>query len=112
MRLDLERTAAAAERLDLAEERDGGDGGCRASDECAKTLLAAETQEQQTQNVPEQAVAESADQQHPQAHPSRRAPAVHATHEAHVFLLDISPDSFGYGHANTSAGNCRDASGR
>ncbi len=98
MRLDLAGTRALAEALKCFEDGDADDGGEGGARDGGKTLRAAEEKKQDCGGIPDPTVAEARGSDHPDANPTRRAPAIHAAHEAMIATLDETPDVAGDGH--------------
>jgi hypothetical protein len=77
-------------RFPLHGKKQQGSYGSRqaAGEERAQRMLAAEEEDDETDGVPEPAIAAASRVDHPKAHPARRAPVVEPPHDAMVAIAD------------------------
>src|SRR6202034_776357 len=100
------RSFAAAGALEGAEQKDPRDGGGSARPDGGEALLSTVDHQNQAECVPEPSIASPCGHDHQNAEPPRRAPAVHAAHQAVIVRIDLVPDSSSDGHTHSSAARC------
>src|SRR5579863_30586 len=101
VRFDIARSLPVAGFLQGAEEKYSSDRcrTCRA--DRREAVRASVEVKNDSQRVPQPAVAAAGGKDHQNAEPARRAPAVNAAHQPVVAGLDLVPQSFTDGHVDS-----------